>query len=199
MPPTRFGKVLLSVVLFGLLMESPCMCREAQKNFRIGLAPIRVASVQERSFMGKGVESVISSRLSVKDRISIVGREDSALAFEKAGNAYTQEILQKTGKTIHADYLLWGTIQEEKEIFQVQFRMIDMSNGKEAFDFKKNDVTLDQVIPLASWISEKIKQKVLKEAALPGQAATALKVEGDERHAHPDSLIPADHEKARSR
>lgn len=181
---------LFSILFFGMLSGTEGVCKEPVKNYRIGIAPIQVVSGKDLSFMGKGMESMMMSRIFEKDRISVIGRDDASVAFENAGNAYTKEILIKTGKAIQADYILWGIIQEEKEIFHVQFKMIDMKNRKEAFDFKKDDVTLDQMIPLASLISERIKRTILKE-----DLAEKLNDEGPDRHAHPDSLIPPDREK----
>ena len=186
-------RFLCVAMIFCFCMTTPSMGKEPRKNYQVGLAPVQVISTLDRSFLSQGVESIISSRISVKDRIVVIDRGATLIAFEKTGRAFTKENLQKMGQALHTDYLIWGTLKEEKEIFQVQFRMLNIKNGKEAFDLQKNEVTLDQMIPLASWISEKVKEKILNETAPPGQMAMTNKGGDAERHAHPDSLIPAIH------
>lgn len=181
-------RVILFISLIVMISKTG-VCIETQPDVRIAIAPIQVISKTDQAYLEKGITSMLASRLSVKNHMAVIGHQDCTVAFENAGKNYNRDTLLKTGEALHANYILWGIVTEDSGIFKLQMKLIAIENKTDPFDFNKEKVSFDQMIPLISWVSEKIKATVIGKEPVTEKAEDIIQDQVFDIHAHPDSLI----------
>ncbi|MBU0993520.1 MAG: hypothetical protein KJ737_13575 [Proteobacteria bacterium] len=182
-------KHVISIISLIVLTSTTGICIATQPAVRVAIAPIQMVSQNDLTYLEKGIASMLISRLSVKDHIEVIGQEDCTIAFENAGKIYNSDTLRKTGEALHAKYILWSTVTDDAGMLHLQMKLMEIENKTEPVDFNKEKVSYDQVVPLISWVSEKIKNTVIGKAPVTEKKEDISKDQTFDIHAHPDSLI----------
>ncbi|MCP4110503.1 MAG: hypothetical protein GY749_34105 [Desulfobacteraceae bacterium] len=158
----------------------------ADKPVRILILPFNIHSDKDLSFLRKGIEDMLSTRLTKEDRIVPISREDTHQAAKKISGDVTTEIAISLGQKFRADYVLYGSLTVFGDSISTDAKFLDLKKKKNVAAFhevgKNNSDVIFHINRFASRINEKIFGRKTDEFSEPSP-----RVKDDSRK-HPDSL-----------
>ena len=180
---------LMSALLF---MGIPASAQPA----KVAVTPFAVTAKPELSYLGFGLIDLFSSRLFMKDKVTIVEKSAVIEAFGGPSADPLARLLE-TGKKTRAQYVVTGSLEFAQGIVILKTFVLDMNTGKTVLELSEKGGQNDPanaVIPLVDLTAAKINKTLFARETVtsdePKAPVTALDV-----HSHPDKLIPPDPEK----
>ena len=191
--PTR----LLISALIIIIVTGTWVSAEPENTVlrRIVILPVHIVSDQDWEFVKEGLDRMMASRLSVQGKLEVVSRVDRAAAVEKFGNESTEALTKKIAADLNADYIVNTTLTDDHTgMVSVQINLIDCSTMASSMAFYKENVGFDQLVPLFSLLSEKMRRMALGQKNPVDRLTGESRTEAFDIHAHPDSLIKHERE-----
>lgn len=148
------------VCLVGLLMTvQPLWAKE--KNV-VAILPFSVNSAENIDYVRQGVADMLSSRISVSDKIEVVGRDVVQLAIKDVrGRDLTASDVMALGKKLNADFVVWGGITKIGSNLNIDAKMVDITANKQAVAAFAQCPSMDDVIPKINDFASKIETYIL--------------------------------------
>ncbi len=149
---------------------------------RIVLLPFEIHSSTDLAYMGQGIHQMLTSRLSWKDRVTVV---------EPAAPFVPGTSMEQAAATLKADYVLVGSVTEfagafslDTTVFKTQTRTIQTFFGQAA--------TVDEIIPQLDILAAKINHRLFdrKTAALESAPPPAPAPSAFNTRENPEKLMP---------
>ena len=157
---------------------------------RIVIFPVHVVSDQDWEFVKEGLSRMMTSRLSVQGKLEVVSRVDRAAAIEKFSNESPQQLMKKAAADLRADYMVNATLTDDHTgMVSVQINLVDCRTMASSMAFYKENVGFDQLVPLFSLLSERMRRTALGQKLPMDRLSGESGTEAFDIHAHPDSLI----------
>ncbi|MBE0555906.1 MAG: VCBS repeat-containing protein, partial [Proteobacteria bacterium] len=154
-----------------------CLFAAAQPLWALGekkvaVLPFTVHSAENIDYVRQGIGDMLSSRLSVNEKIQVVNR-DAVLATvnETGGKELTLADVYGLGKKLNADFVVWGSITKIGNSLSIDGRLIDIGAYKAALTIATQSPTMDEVIPKINEFARKIEAHLLGTS--PTASATA--------------------------
>ena len=164
---------------------------------RIVILPVHVKTDQDWEFIKEGVDRMMASRLSVQDKLQVISRVDRSAALEKFSNESADNLIKKVAADLDADYVVNTTLTDDHAgMVSVQVDLVDCRTMASLMAFNKENVGLDQIVPLFSLLSEKMRRAALGHTGPADRLPDESQTKAFDIHAHPDSLIK--HERAQT-
>ena len=150
-----------------------CLFAAVQPSWALGekkvaVLPFTVHSAENIDYVRQGIGDMLSSRLSVNEKIEVVNRDAVLAAIkETSGKELTLADVYGLGKKLNADFVVWGSITKIGNSLSIDGRLIDITAYKAALSIATQSPTMDEVIPKINEFARKI------EAHLLGTSPTA--------------------------
>ena len=152
--------VKLLVCLFCLLAAAAPSWAVNEK--KVAILPFAVHSAENIDYVRQGIGDMLSSRLSVTEKIEVVNRDTVLAAFkETSGKELTLADVYGLGKKLNVDFVIWGSITKIGNSLSIDGRLVDIASYKAAVTIGTQSPTMDEVIPKINEFARKIEAHIL--------------------------------------
>lgn len=150
------------------MMVQPLWAKE--KN-AVAVLPFTVNSAENIDYVRQGVADMLSSRISVSDKIEVIGKDVIQTAMRDAGGKdLTASDVYGLGKKLNVDFVVWGGITKIGNNLNIDGKMFDIAANKQAVTIFAQCPSMDDVIPKINEFASKIETHIL---GTPPQAVSS--------------------------
>jgi TolB-like protein len=158
------------VCLFCLIAVVPPAWAVGEK--KVAVLPFTVHSADNIDYVRQGIGDMLSSRISVNEKIEVVNRDVVLAAItQMGGKELTLPDVYSLGKKLNADFVVWGSITKIGNSLSIDGKLIDIAANKAALTVATQSPTMDEVIPKITEFAQKIEGHILgtssAEVAMP--------------------------------
>ena len=139
----------------------------AKDKYTVTVLPFTLNSANKADdFMKKGISEMISTRISVPNKIEVTDK-DVVLAELKKSNIkeITLSDVYKLGNKLKSDYVVWGSINKIGNTLSIDGKLIDIVTSKSDIGVFTQSQNLDEIMPKINDFSQKIVQHILGASA----------------------------------
>jgi len=155
----RYSSRWIAGLLFLMVSVQPLWAKD--KN-TVAVLPFSVHSAENIDYVRQGISDMLASRISVSDRIDVIGRDTVQAALqEKGGKEIASADAVALGKKLTADFVVWGSITKIGSSLSIDARMVDVATGKTAVNTYAQCPTMDDVIPKVNEFAQRIDTHIL--------------------------------------
>lgn len=152
-----------------LAAAQPLLAKE--KNV-VAVVPFAVNSAENIDYIRQGIADMLSSRISISDKIEVVSRDAVQKALQEKGKkALTLNDVYGLGGKFGADYVIWGSITKFGSILNIDGKLLDVAAKKQAVTFSGQCPTMDDVMPKINDFASKVEIQILGSTIQAAQAA----------------------------
>jgi TolB-like protein len=153
--------VLRLLIIFLFLIYAPgSLCAKDKKM--IAVLPFSVHSGDNIDYVRQGIWDMLSSRISVADKIEVISKDVTQNALKEAGTKdLTLSDVYALGKKINVDYVVWGSITKIGNSLSIDGKLVDIAAYKSTVSIFSQSQGLDDVIPKINDFAQRIDQHIL--------------------------------------
>jgi TolB-like protein len=128
----------------------------------VAVLPFMTHSAENIDYVRQGVGDMLSSRISVNEKIEVISRERILAAMkETGGRELTLADVTVLGKKLNADFVVWGSITKIGSSLSIDGKLIDTAASKPALSIVALCQNMDEVIPKVTDFAQKIESQIL--------------------------------------
>lgn len=143
----------------------------AKERNVVAVLPFVVNSAENIDYVRQGVADMLTSRISVSDKIEVIGRDVvQNILKDRGAKDLTAPDVQGLGKKLNADFVVWGSITKIGSNLNIDGKMADIASGKQALAVFAQCPSMDDVIPKINDFASKIETHIL---GTPAQAVAS--------------------------
>jgi len=158
--------LIVVVMMFGSLQSV------AAEVDRVAIVPFKVNAEKDLSFLRDGIVDMLTSRLSVENKVSVLSREEIANVLKTVSPPMNESKAREIGSRLGVNYVLFGSLTVFGESVSIDAKMVDVSGAKPVLTFFNQSQGMDQVIPKINLFATDINEKVFGRA-MPSQKVVA--------------------------
>ncbi|MDP1993320.1 MAG: FG-GAP-like repeat-containing protein [Syntrophales bacterium] len=149
----------IAAVLFLIALVQPLWAKE--KN-SVAILPFSVHSAENIDYVRRGIGDMLSSRISVSEKIEVISPDALLTAMkETGGKELTMADIYSLGKKLNADFVVWGSITKIGNSLSIDGKLVDISTYKAAVAFVAQIQSMDEVIPKINDFAQKIEAHIV--------------------------------------
>ena len=134
----------------------------AKDKYTVTVLPFTLNSAENIDYLKQGIEVILSSRISVPDKINVI---DKNVVMEELKKSNIKEITKadvyNLGKKLNSDYVVWGSITKIGNNINIDGKLVDIVTSKSDIGIFSQSQSLDEVIPKMNDFSQNIIQHIL--------------------------------------
>lgn len=186
--------IFLMLNVFIIIFVIFCNSASASKPFKVLVLPFNIHSEKDLSFLQKGVQDMLLSRLSLEDKVVLINREETSQAIRGISEPINAETAISLAATLQADYVLLGSLTVFGESISTDARFIDVYQQKPVVVFNQFGKDHGDVISHINLFAEQINEKVFGRKTVayqpsrPTPEKESEKEVADSTRKHPESL-----------
>jgi TolB-like protein len=184
-----FKGMVLLICLMGA--NQPAWAKD--KNV-VAVLPFVVHSAENIDYLRRGIGDMLASRISVNEKIEVVGRDAVLAALkEDGGKEPSLSDVYGLGQKLKADFVVWGSITKIGNSLSIDGKLVDIASNKSAEGFVAQTQNMDEVIPKINDFARRIVVHIAGEVpqtALPSPTTREIIV--SRRPATPQSAREAE-------
>jgi TolB-like protein len=128
----------------------------------VAVLPFTVHSAENIDYVRQGIGDMLSSRISVNEKIEVVNRETVLAALkETGGKELTLADIYALGKKLNADFVIWGSITKIGNSLSIDGKLVDIGAYRAVVAVATQSPSLDEVIPKINDFAQKIETHIL--------------------------------------
>jgi len=131
---------------------------------------------------------MLTSRLGWEGKVQVIDRSAVDQATRGMKSDISSEDAQRIGRTLKADYVVFGSLTGAGQAISIDAKMIPLSEKGSPLTFSSQTKSLDDVIPQVNQFAQEINQKVFARPVEKGQAKSTEEESYSTRN--PELLIP---------
>ena len=149
----NYIKLLFCLTLTLLLAQSVF----AKEKYKVTVLPFSVHSSDNIDYVRQGIQDMLTSRISVSDKIEVTGKDVVAEILKKAGSKdLNLADVFSIGQQSKSDYVVWGSITKIGNNISIDGKLVDVTGGKSDVGIFAQSQSLDDVIPKVNDFSQRI-------------------------------------------
>ncbi len=169
-----FMKNVFRFLTIFLLVGILCGSLWAKEKKMIAVFPFAVNSGENIDYVKQGIWDMLSSRISVTDKIDVVSKDVTIDALKNESNkALTLADVYGIGKKMDVDYVVWGSITKIGNSLSIDGKLMDIAAYKSTVNIFTHAQGMDDVIPKINDFAQRIDQQI-SGIAPQSQGSTAL-------------------------
>jgi len=182
----------LSINLLIIITLAFCNAASAGNPARVLILPFTIHSEKDLSFLQKGVEDMLSTRLSKEGKVVPFSRAETQQAIKDMPEPINIHSAVALGERLQADYAVFGSLTVFGDSISTDARFIDVSTKKQVVIFNQSGESKGDLISHIDAFADLIHEKVfghkpeLPQASLPKEAVIP-----DSRR-HPEAIWARD-------
>lgn len=141
----------------------------------VAVIPFRVNAEEPIGFIGDGVRDMLTSRIGSTPSISVVKQSLVKEALAKASvSELTEERAVDVGRTLQADYVVFGSISKIGDNISVDVNLLDVGEGGTLTSVFAQSLGLDEVVPHMNLLAQGITEAIAtRDKTPPGELPLA--------------------------
>jgi len=148
-------------IAFLLLLIGTVQPVWAKEKSVVTVLPFAVHSAENIDYVRQGIGDMLSSRLSVSDKIEMVGRDSLLAALKEiGGRELALSDIQALGEKLKADFVVWGSITKIGSSLSIDGRLHGVAASKPALTAVAQCESMDEVIPKINDFAQKIETHI---------------------------------------
>lgn len=148
------SSALLFVALGGALHAAP------ETPVKVAIFPFAMHTPNDMAYLRDGIRDMLSSRLAWQGKVQVVDRSAVEQAFKGSKGSLTQTDAALLGKSLKADYVLFGSVTSLGQAISIDAQMAPVQSGAEPVTLSAQAKNLDEVIPRINQFAEEINQQI---------------------------------------
>jgi TolB-like protein len=134
----------------------------AKEKSSVAVLPFSVHSAENIDYVRRGIGNMLSSRISVSEKIEVISPDTLLIALkEMGGKELTLADINSLGKKLNADFVVWGSITKIGNSLSIDGKLVDISTNKAAVAFVTQIQNMDEVIPKINDFAQKIEAHIV--------------------------------------
>jgi TolB-like protein len=159
----------IAALLLLIALAGPLWAKD--KN-TVAVLPFAVHSADNIDYVRQGIGDMLSSRISVNDKIDVIGRDSVQAALqETAGREIGSADAVAIGKKLSADFVVWGSITKIGSSLSIDARLVEIATNKNEVSIFAQCPTMDEVIPKINEFAQRIDTHILGGLPVASPAA----------------------------
>ena len=188
----KIKEIKLSFILNLIIILSVFFCTTAlaAKPLRVLIIPFNIHSEKDLSFLKKGVEDMLASRLAYEDKVIPLSKEEIRRTFNDLPETISKQAAVSLGEKLQADYVVFGSLTVFGDSISTDARFVDVQKQKSVIVFNQFGKDHGDVILHINIFSQQINEKVFGRKTISSQPplpAPEKKTE-DSIRKHPETL-----------
>ena len=120
---------------------------EAKGEKVVAVLPFTVHSAENIDYVRQGIWDMLSSRITVTDKIEVVSKDTILQAVkEREGKDFTVADINSLGKKLNADFVVYGSITKFGNSLSIDGKLIDIATNKSTVSIFTQSQGMDEVI-----------------------------------------------------
>jgi len=187
---TIHGFARIVILLFCITVPNTVWGNEQ----RLAILPFDLNAEKSLSFLKDGIQSMIISRLSWSNHVKIIEVGETQYT-DWLKNATKDSLIQDVDDTLHADYILMGSMSVLNNRLSIDISVRDLRDKQPVKIFSRQNLEMNDVIPELDLMTKEINETVFGRKP-PRDFTPSNTAESDQSiYAHPDRLLDNLHEK----
>ena len=134
----------------------------AKEKNSVAVLPFSVHSAENIDYVRRGISDILSSRISVSEKIEVISPDALLTALkETGGKELAMADIYSLGKKLNADFVVWGSITKIGNSLSIDGKLFDISAYKAAVAFVAQIQNMDDVIPQINDFARKIEAHIV--------------------------------------
>ena len=134
----------------------------AKEKSSVAVLPFSVYSAENIDYVQRGIGNMLSSRISVSEKIEVLSPDDVLTALkETGGKELAIADIYSLGKKLNADFVVWGSITKIGNSLSIDGKLFDISANKAAVAIVAQIQNMDEVIPKMNDFAQKIETHIV--------------------------------------
>ncbi|MBI5896099.1 MAG: VCBS repeat-containing protein [Desulfobacterales bacterium] len=160
---------VVSAILFCLVLL-PTIAAAAPA--KVALLPFAIHSDKDYTFLQKGIEEMLTSRLSAPGKVDVIDPVVTEKAVAEAKGLSGEKLARAVAGKLGADVAIHGSLTVLGDSVSIDAKTLDITGGREPLTFFKQTQGMGEVIPQINLMAGEINSKLFGVAA-PAAAAAA--------------------------
>ncbi len=134
----------------------------AKEKSSVAVLPFSVYSAENIDYVRRGIDDMLSSRISVGDKIEVISRDVVLTALkEMGGKELAVADIYNLGEKFNADFVVWGSITKIGNSLSIDGKLVDISTRKAVVAIVAQIQNMDEVIPKIHDFARKIESYIV--------------------------------------
>ena len=163
----------------------------AQKPASVLILPFTIHSPEDLSYLKKGIQEMLSTRLTVPGKVVPVDQEKAQPVLASAGDSMNDGTAAKLGAQAQADYVAFGSLTMIGNSISTDARFVEVSSGKTLVTYANTGDSSGKVISHINLFAMQVTDQVFgeKKTVYQPPAAASASPSGQENYRqHPDKM-----------
>lgn len=163
----------------------------AEPPKRVLILPLDIHAEKDLTFLQKGIEDMLSTRLFVEGKIVPVGSEEMAQLMQAAVPPIDRQTAIALGARAGVDYVIFGSLTVFGDSISTDTRFLDIQEKKTLVTFNEAGETQGDVISHIDRFAAEINATIFgrKTAAIPSTAPSPQQDIVPDSRQHPEKLL----------
>jgi len=119
-------RFLISLMLLVMILGGSQSAFGKEVN-RVAIVPFKVNAEKDLSFLRDGIVDMLTSRLSVEDKVVVLCREEIAKVLKTVSPPINESKARDIGSRLGVNYVLFGSLTVFGESVSMDAKMVDVS------------------------------------------------------------------------
>ncbi|MCS7199414.1 MAG: CsgG/HfaB family protein [Caldimicrobium sp.] len=128
----------------------------AQPSKKVLILPFEIYAPQDLSYLKRAIPEMLTSRLFVPDRISVIELEKVEREL-KQYPLIEKKTAQEIGAKVKADFVIWGSISVLGDVVSIDAQILELTGNKKPAQFFQEVRGLSEIIPQITRFSRKAR------------------------------------------
>lgn len=138
----------------------------AKDKKTVAVLPFAVHSADNIEYVRQGIWDMLSSRISVEDKIDVLSKDAVLAALqETAGKDLSLADVYGLGQKMKTDFVVWGSITKIGNSFSLDAKLVDIAAYKSTVGIFSQSQGMDEIIPKINDFAQRIGFHILGSAA----------------------------------
>ena len=187
-------KIILSLIIGCMVLTGSSTSWSAEPA-RILIIPFHIYAEKDLSFLQKGIEVMLSSRLTLEGQTIPISKAEAIPVLEPLGKPVTETMALQAAAQTGADYVLLGSLTVFGNSINTDAQFFDVAKRTSLVTFNQagssHDDVLQHINLLTGMINDKVfgRQTYAYQSAQPPGASSDARTPVTDSRAHPEKLL----------
>ena len=156
--------------------------------YKVLILPFNIHSEKDLSFLQSGIFDMLTSRLSEAGKVIPISKEKSLEAVQGIDGPVNQKIAQSLGKSLHVDFVVFGSLTVFGDSISTDSRFLDVHKGTPVVVFNQSGKTQGDVIQHIDIFAGQINEKVFGRETYTYKPTPQQTGSSDDTRRHPEAV-----------
>jgi len=138
-----------------------------QTPYKVAILPVTIHSPENIEFMREGLLDMLSSRIELEGRVSVVEKQAVKKALTEISGEIDQDAAKKLGAQLGVDYVIFGSLTKLGDSASLDLKVVDAKGEKAISSVFEQAKKMEEIVAGVGEISRKVDEKILGYSLAP--------------------------------